>query len=86
MAKVIKFPQKKAEPQSDISELKILSDKIDEIIVTALMENKATLAELTGLLSHRLGTLIKNFEERDKLWAVCEQVLKQQAKIGKKSL
>ena len=39
------------------------------------------LRDLAGLLSHRLGTLMCHIEGKEKLWGVCEKVLKKQAAI-----
>ncbi len=79
MAKVIDFP-KKSQLDRTVKRLKQVSDDIDSIIIAALEEGVEP-RDLSGVLAHRLGSLMRNIDEKSKLWGVCEKVLKKQAEI-----
>jgi len=80
MGEVIQFP-KNQHVDSNIRRLKEISDELDEVLIRAL-ETDIDTNELSGLLAHRLGTLMRNADEKTKLWLVCEKVLKKQAHIS----
>jgi hypothetical protein len=58
-----------------------ISNEIDAIILSHLQAGDVEARDLAGLLSHRLGTLMRHIEGKEKLWDVCEKVLKKQAAI-----
>lgn len=58
-----------------------ISDEIDAVIIQHLQAGDVEPRDLAGLLSHRLGSLMKHIEGKEKLWDVCEKVLKKQAAI-----
>ena len=84
MAKIIKFPNNRQKNSPEVIKLKIISDKIDDIILDALTKKTVTPTELAGIMSHRLGNILKHFENKDELWAFCEDVLKNQACLRQK--
>ena len=79
MNQVIAFPRERRFSQ-ETRQLKDLSDQIDAIVMQAIDEG-IPIYEIAGLLSHRLGTLMRNVEEKDRLWDVCSEVLKKQASL-----
>ena len=58
-----------------------ISNEIDAIVLAHLQAGDVEPRDLAGLLSHRLGTLMRHIEGKEKLWDVCEKVLKKQAAI-----
>ena len=83
MAKVLKFPAGKDVRHSpSVIKLKNASDAIDEIIVACLQDHTLDPKEVAGVLAHRLGALIKNMEEKEKLWGIYRKVTEKQAQIG----
>ncbi|MBQ49137.1 MAG: hypothetical protein CMP10_17295 [Zetaproteobacteria bacterium] len=80
MGKVLPFIKKET-PDPAVAKLVQVADEIDSIILRNLEEKEVDLVDLAGLLSHRLGTLIRHIDRKDQLWYVCERVLKRQAKI-----
>lgn len=79
MGKIIQFPVERTQRNAAIK-LKSVSDQIDRVILQALHDG-ANPKEISGILSHRLGTLMKNIDEKSELWDICERVLKKQADI-----
>lgn len=80
MGKVLKFERKpKVDPVAE--KLVAISAAIDEIIMENLLDDDIELRDIVGLLSHRMGTLMRHIDNKDSLWVVCEKVLKKQAKI-----
>lgn len=83
MSKVIPLrPRKKGQPSEKTTEMQLveLGDAIDSVIKDALREGLDP-KEISGILAHRLGSLMSHLEEKGQLWPVCEKVLKSQAKI-----
>jgi hypothetical protein len=80
MGDLIQFP-KERRVDSNILKLKEVSDKLDQVLISALEDDVDT-HELSGLVAHRLGTLMRNLDEKSKLWMICEKVLKKQANIS----
>ncbi len=80
MGDLIQFP-KDRRIDSNILKLKEVSDRLDQVLVDALADDVDT-HELSGLVAHRLGNLMRNLDEKSKLWVICERVLKQQANIS----
>ncbi len=77
MGTVIQFLRK-----SNVSEamrLKEVSDALDRVILDAIKEKNMDPYEIAGLLSHRLGALMKGFSHKDDLWELCQKVVKRQA-------
>jgi len=62
-----------------------ISREIDAVLVRHLKLGDVDPRELAGLLSHRLGTLMRHMESKEVLWDVCEKVLKKQAHLDKKA-
>ena len=58
-----------------------ISNEIDAIVLRHLQAGDVEPRDLAGLLSHRLGTLMCHIEGKERLWDVCEKVLKKQAAI-----
>jgi hypothetical protein len=56
-----------------------IADEIDAVILRHVEAGDVDLKELAGLLSHRLGTLVKNMENKEVLLDVCVDVLRKQA-------
>ena len=81
MAKVLPFRLKKDPEQIQAEKLVTLADEIDSVIIRHLESEDIDPRDLAGVLSHRLGTLMRNIDEKSVLWGVCERVLKRQAKI-----
>ncbi len=78
MVKIIAFPlSKRTHPK--VQQLKKISDQIDAIVVDAIVDKQIDPHELAGLLAHRLGALLKGFDDKAKTWDVCTQVAKKQA-------
>ena len=83
MAKVIKFPAgKDVRLSPSVIKLKNASDAIDEIIVACLQDPTLDPKEVAGVLAHRLGSLIKNMDHKEKLWDIYKGVAEKQARIG----
>jgi hypothetical protein len=86
MAKIIKFPPNGASKGSTVSasiiKLKNASDAIDDIIVGCLNDPSLDPKEIAGVLAHRLGSLIKNMDHKEKLWQIYQRVAEKQAEIG----
>ena len=80
MAKVLKFPEDRR-LGLHVQKLKAISDKIDGVVIDALVEQHVDPHELAGLIAHRLGTLLRGFDDKSKTWDVCERVAKKQAVI-----
>ncbi len=82
MAKVLEFKTKqKVDPES-LKLLKI-SDEIDAVILKYLSSGDAEPHEIAGLLSHRLGNLMKHIggEDKARLWQICARIIGRQAEI-----
>lgn len=71
--------RERLDPEAQI--LMNISDEIDAIIINHLTAGDVEARDLAGLLSHRLGSLMRHIEGKEKLWDVCEKVLKKQAAI-----
>lgn len=80
MAKVIRFPGKRKD-DPEILKLLELSNRIDEVLVDALQDPDLKPRDVAGVLAHRLGTVMRQIDEKNKLWDVCQKVLKKQAAI-----
>jgi hypothetical protein len=78
MGKIINFPDRRYD--QNIAKLKDISDSMDKIIIEAV-SNGMDPNEVAGILAHRLGALMRNMEQKSKLWDVCERLLKRQAAI-----
>ncbi len=81
MAKILPFRPQKDTETIQAEKLVALADELDAVILRHLEAEDLDPRDLVGVLSHRLGTLMRNLEEKNALWGVCEQVLKKQAKI-----
>jgi hypothetical protein len=82
MAKVLEF---KVRPKVDAESLKLLkiSDEIDAVILKYLADGSTEPHEIAGLLSHRLGNLMKHIggDDKNRLWQVCSRIIGRQAEI-----
>lgn len=74
----LKFPKKK---DDELIKLCHLADDIDSVIKHYIVEEQLDLRDLTGVLSHRLGTLLNKLDGKGELWEACEGVLRKQAKL-----
>jgi hypothetical protein len=70
-----------AKTNLDTSTVRLLkiADEIDAVILRHVESGDVDLKELAGLMSHRLGTLVKNLENKEQLLDVCVDVLRKQA-------
>ena len=84
MGKIIKFPVKGAEAHQ-IERLKQFSDDIDQLALDLMGEEGVQPRDVAGILAHRLGSLMRHMEHKDRIWGVCEQVLKKQAYLDESS-
>jgi len=76
----LKFPKKS---DDELMKLCHLADDIDAVIKHYISDEQVDLRDLTGVLSHRLGTLLNKLDSKDELWELCEGVLKKQAQLKK---
>jgi len=81
MARIIPFPKKISTQQ--VRKLQMVSDALDGIILEAITEKDMDPYEIAGLLAHRLGSLMKNFSQKEEIWDICQAVMKRQASLGK---
>jgi hypothetical protein len=58
-----------------------ISDEIDQILLKHLDAGDVDAKDLAGLLSHRLGSLMRHMDGKEKLLPVCLRVLKRQAAV-----
>jgi hypothetical protein len=72
-----------AKTKLDTSTVKLLriADEIDAVILRHIEAGDVDPKELAGLLSHRLGTLMKHIEDKETLVDVCVDVLRKQAAV-----
>ena len=72
-----------AKTKLDTSTVKLLriADEIDAVILRHVEAGDVDPKELAGLLSHRLGTLMKHIEDKETLVDVCVDVLRKQAAV-----
>ena len=72
-----------AKTKLDTSTVKLLklADEIDALILRHVEAGDIDPKELAGLLSHRLGTLMKHIENKEALVDVCVDVLRRQAAV-----
>jgi len=72
-----------AKTKLDTSTVKLLrlADEIDALILKHVEAGDIDPKELAGLLSHRLGTLMKHIENKEVLVDVCVDVLRRQAAV-----
>ena len=72
-----------AKTKLDTSTVKLLklADEIDALILRHVEAGDIDPKELAGLLSHRLGALMKHIENKEALVDVCVDVLRRQAAV-----
>jgi hypothetical protein len=81
-AKIIPLrPSSKTKLDSTTVKMLKIADEIDHVILRHIESGDIDPKELAGLLSHRLGTLMKNIENKEALVDVCVDVLKRQAAV-----
>lgn len=80
MAKVLQFRSKGKVDKTTLKLLQV-SDELDAVILKHLADEAIDPKDLIGLISHRLGSLIKHIDDKSELWSVCETILKRQAMI-----
>lgn len=81
-AKVIPLrPTAKTKLDTSTVKLLRLADEIDALIIRHVEAGDIDPKELAGLLSHRLGTLMKHLENKEALLDVCVDVLRRQAAV-----
>ena len=90
MAKIIKFPAQGASKgptiTNSIIKLKNASDAIDGVIIGCLQDPTLDPKEVAGILAHRLGALIKNMDQKEKLWQIYQRVAEKQAEINNEAI
>jgi hypothetical protein len=72
-------PTSKTKLDTSTVRLLRIADEIDAVILRHVEAGDIDLKELAGLMSHRLGTLVKNLENKEQLLDVCVDVLRKQA-------
>jgi hypothetical protein len=72
-------PSSKTRLDTSTVRLLKIADEIDAVILRHVEAGDIDLKELAGLMSHRLGTLVKNLENKEQLLDVCVDVLRKQA-------
>jgi hypothetical protein len=81
-AKVIPLrPTAKTKLDTSTVRLLRLADEIDALILRHVEAGDVDPKELAGLLSHRLGALMKHLENKEILLDVCVDVLRRQAAV-----
>lgn len=81
-AKIIAFrPTSSTKPDATTLKMLRIADEIDAVILRHVESGDIDPKELAGLISHRLGTLMKNIENKEALVDVCVDVLKKQAAV-----
>jgi hypothetical protein len=81
-AKIIPLrPSSKTKLDTNTVKLLKIADEIDHVILRHVEAGDVDLKELAGLLSHRLGALVKHLENKEALVDVCVDVLKKQAAV-----
>ena len=79
-SKVIQLrPSSKTKSETSALKMLKIADEIDSIILRHMDAGDIEPKELAGLLSHRLGTLMKHIENKDALIDICVEVLRKQA-------
>ena len=79
-AKIIPMrPSSKTKLDTSTVRMLKIADEIDAVILRHVESGDIDPKELAGLLSHRLGTLMKHIENKDALIDVCVDVLRKQA-------
>jgi hypothetical protein len=80
MGKVLRFHRK--EPVDETAEkLVAMSAEIDRVILKYLNDPDVDPGEIAGLISHRLGSLMRHIDKKSELWDVCQRVLRRQANL-----
>jgi hypothetical protein len=81
-AKIIPLrPTAKTKLDTNTVKMLKIADEIDHVILRHVEAGDIDLKELAGLLSHRLGSLVKHIENKEALVDVCVDVLKKQAAV-----
>ncbi len=81
-AKIIPLrPSSKTKLDTNTVKLLKIADEIDHVILRHVEAGDVDLKELAGLLSHRLGALVKHLENKEALVDVCVDVFKKQAAV-----
>lgn len=83
-AKILPFKKKAEELDPDSLRMLKVADEIDAVILKNIGENMDA-RDLAGLLAHRLGTLMRQIEPKDRevLWIIVKKVLREQADLEK---
>lgn len=78
-----KVPTKKIEASPDGETIRLLhlAQDIDAVILRYLGDGKVEAKDIAGVISHRLGALVRHLEEREHLVDVCSEVFKKQAAV-----
>lgn len=82
MGEVIQLKTKKTEDELTAEKLVEIANELDSVLMKHIQDDTIDVKDLIGLVSHRLGTLLGHFENKDELWYMCEKVLKKQAHIA----
>lgn len=81
MAKILTFKAPKSAEERQAEKLVKVADEIDAVLIRHLGAQDVDPRDLAGVLSHRLGTLMRHIEEKTELWDVCQRVLKREAHL-----
>ena len=81
MGKVLHFP-KRSQKDLNAQKAKKFSDSLDLIITKTLLNKDLQPIEISGILAHRLGALLKNIEQKNQHWPLCQTVIKKQARLN----
>ena len=81
MAKILQFRAKATPPDKDAVKLLLIADEIDAIIVEAMTNRGIEPRDIAAVLAHRLGTLVRNVDQKSELLDICASVAKTQAAV-----
>ena len=81
MGKILQFP-KRSQKDLNAQKAKAFSDSLDTIITKTIINKNLQPIEISGILAHRLGALLKNIEQKNQLWPLCQTVITKQARLN----
>jgi hypothetical protein len=82
-AKVLPFRKSETIDAESLRMLKV-ADEIDAVILNNINKDMDA-RDLAGLIAHRLGTLMRHIEAKDRevMWLIVQKVLREQADLEK---
>ena len=80
MGKVIQLDKHRKVDRETILLVNV-ADAVDTIVMNAIKNEGLDPRDLAGVLAHRLGTLIRHLENKERLFEVCTDVARGQAAV-----